>query len=104
MSSTVPNENPDENDFLCLSIANRAALTFGGVGGSGKDGGGLMLNVLSAVGVWGPLTDETDRERRWLELRAPLLAMASAPVAAAVSIPLAPTEGRFSGEPGTSTV
>ena len=43
ISSTAPKEDPEENDFLCASMAKRAALTFGGVGGRGKDGGGLIL-------------------------------------------------------------
>ena len=43
ISSTAPKKNPEENDFLCASMDKRAALIFGGVGGRGKDGSGLIL-------------------------------------------------------------
>ena len=70
MLSTRPKEKPDENDFLWASEANRAALTLGGVGGRGKEGGGLMLIGLLVVGVLGQLVEDTDRVRKCAEFRA----------------------------------
>ena len=59
-----PKEKPDEKDFLwCASWAKRTAPTLGGVGGSGNDGGGLMLKV-SLETVCRPLIEVIERERR----------------------------------------
>ena len=58
MSLIGPKSKPDEKLFLWPSCARRAVRTLGGVGGSGKAGGGVGLGLrplkLPPVGVSGP--------------------------------------------------